>query len=111
MSFEKWVEDYALRYEPNYSVGTEQDCHAAYNAGYADAKADGLVGVEIVECCVCAGSGNDPEMGVEAVCCRRPSINGECCGSPEPFRVSSPCRQCKGSGSVYITSPAEEPDK
>lgn len=31
--FDKWVEDYGLRFEPNYSTETEADCRAAFEAG------------------------------------------------------------------------------
>jgi len=33
-AYDKWKEDYALAYEPNYSKATEEDCRAAYKAGY-----------------------------------------------------------------------------
>lgn len=33
-AFEKWKDDYALAYEPNYSKATEEDCRAAYKAGH-----------------------------------------------------------------------------
>jgi hypothetical protein len=33
MTFEEWKEGYGLVHEPNYSVFTEADCLAAFNAG------------------------------------------------------------------------------
>lgn len=32
-AFEHWMDDYALKFEPNYSKATEHDCWAAFLAG------------------------------------------------------------------------------
>jgi hypothetical protein len=34
MNFYKWMEEYGLKHEPNFSEHTLKDCHAAWQAGY-----------------------------------------------------------------------------
>ena len=40
--FESWADSYSLKSEPNYSLATEEDCRAAYLAGFESGFVEGL---------------------------------------------------------------------
>lgn len=46
--FEKWVEDYGLEYEPDYSEMHRFDCHAAFVAGVEAARSQSSQGEEAI---------------------------------------------------------------
>lgn len=52
-------------------------------------------------CPRCGGDGMDPEPAPE--CCGRVTMEGECCGSPDP--VPQPCKACGGSGEMGEEQP------
>ena len=40
MNFNKWKDEYGLKFEPNYSKETELDCKAAFKAGQQSKQAE-----------------------------------------------------------------------